>query len=282
MSQASSPRGRGSTGPDLSQRAALSQRAVIGGLTVVLALLLGGCPDPNPTGSYGTAEGTGSGPATTGEGSGGPAPSAPGATRPNDARFKVGKDEGVELSGTFEYTGDKTGQLRLDFLTMEDGQPPRLVHTKELTKKGPWSVRVPKDYGSLYVVAFIDQAGDGPGGDDPAAVTEAVAIGAEDVTGVTLALSDEPDLGLFTPGGAPNSPPPGEPAPGEPAPGEPAPDGPPPDGPPPDGPAPDGPPPDGPPPEDGGPATPDGPPPEGSPAPEGSPPPGSAPAAAGE
>lgn len=265
MSPASSPRGRRSSGPDLPQRAALGLCAL------VLALATAGCPDPNPTGSYGAAEGQGTGPATADGGTGGPAPSSPGATRPNDARFKVAKDEGVELSGTFEYSGDKTGQLRLDFLTMEDGQPPRLVHTKELTKKGPWSVRVPKDYGNLYVVAFIDQAGDGPGGDDPAAVTEAVSVGAEDVTGVTLALSDDPDLGLFTPGGAPNSPPPGEPAPGEPAPGEPAPDGPPPDGP-----APDGPPPDGPPPEDGGPTTPDGPPPEGAP------PSGSAPAATGE
>lgn len=245
----------------------------------LVGLLVGlvGCPDPNPTGSYGGTEGTGGGPGPSGGSEGpGAAPAAPGATRPDDARFKVGKDEGVELSGTFVYAGEKTGQLRLDFLTMDEGQPPRLVHTKELAKAGPWSVRVPKDFGNIYVVAFIDQAGDGPGGDDPAAVTsDPVAVGATDVGDVTLTLSDSPDLGLFTPGGAPNSPPPGEPAPGEPAPGEPAPDGPPPDGPAPDGPPPDGPPPDGPAPEGapGGPPVPDG-----APAPDGA----AAPAGAGE
>ncbi len=215
---------------------------------LLMSALTAGCPDPNPTGTYTQDDGSGSGSGGTGPGT--TAPSAPGATRPDDARFKVGKGEGVEVAGTFEYAGTKTGQLRLDFLTMEDGQPPRLVHTKELTKAGKWSVRVPADYGSLYIVAFIDQAGDGPGGDDPAAATaEPVKVGKEDVTDVLLALSDEPELGVFTPGGSPNSPPPGEPAPGEPAPGEQAPDGPPPDGPPPEGPPPDGPPPDGPAPE---------------------------------
>jgi|GEM_PF-1594360 len=229
-----------------------SWRALIGTLAATTAMLwLAGCPDPNPTGAY-TEQGGGAPSAGgPGGGSGGGAAGGPGSgTRPDDARFKVGEGEGVALAGTFTYDGEAKGRMQIDFLTQESGGPPRLVHTLQLDKLGEWKTRVPKNYGELHIVAFIDKEGDGPSSDDPAAKSDGpIAIAEADITDVELKLTDDPDLGTFTPGGG------GQPN------GEPQPDGPPPDGPPPDGPPPDGPPPDGPPP--------DGPPPEGAPADDG-------------
>jgi len=190
-------------------------------------LILAGCPDPNPTGSYtagGAAEGAAAGAAG---GAGGAAP-PPGGTRPDDARFKLGPDEGVGMTGTLSYAGEKTGRLQLDFLARDPDQPPRLVHTVQMKGPGPWTTRVPKDYGPIYVVAFIDIDGDGPSATDPAAATmEPVVVGGEDLTGVDLTLSDTPDLGELTPGGGGKPPQPeGPPADGAPAPdAAPAPEG---------------------------------------------------------
>ena len=213
-------------------------RAATGILVAAFAVA---CPDPNPTGAYTEA---GGGAVVSGSGGGG-ASSAPSGTRPNDARFKVGEGEGVQLTGTFQYDGDASGRMQIDFLTQENGGPPRLVHTVQVDKLGEWKTRAPKNYGTLHIVAFIDKQGDGPSSDDPAAKSDGpVAIAEEDITGLDLILTDEPDLGTFTPGGG-----------GGQANGEPPPDGPPADGPPPDGPPPDGAPADG-----------------GSPAPDGAPP----------
>ncbi len=204
-------------------------------LAILTAAVAGGCPDPNPTAAYTSTPGAAD-PGTPGSvGAAGMA----GGTRPDDARFKVKNGEGIELAGTFDYEGDATGRCQLDFLSRSGDGPPMLVHTVQLEKPGPWSTRAPANFGELYIVAFIDKAGDGPSADDPAAMTNGpLQIAESDIKDITLALSDTPDLGAFTPGGG------GQPQ------GSPPPDGPPPDGPPPDGPPPDGPPPDGPPPDD--------------------------------
>ena len=235
----------------------------------LVALVLVACPDPNPTGSY-TSSGGGDVASSGGPGSAGPGGAGgPAGTRPDDARFKVGEGEGVELSGSFLYEGEASGRMQIDFLTQEEGGPPRLVHTLQVDKPGPWKTRAPTNYGELHVVAFIDKEGDGPSSDDPAAKSDGpITIADADVTDVELKLSDDPELGTFTPGGS------GQPN-GEPQPDGPPPDGPPPDGPPPDGPPPDGPPPDGPPPDG---AAPEGAPGGDAPAPDAPPPAGDAPA----
>ncbi len=272
--------------PPLSRRSASSRSALLRAVVLLVAGLAGGCPDPNPTGAYTEAGGntvsTGGGGGNTVSGPGG----GPAGTRPDDARFKVSESEGVALTGTFQYEGSASGRMQIDFLTQESGGPPRLVHTLQVDKPGEWKTRAPKNYGELHIVAFIDKEGDGPSSDDPAAKSDGpIAIGEADITGIDLILTDDPDLGTFTPGGGgqpsgdpqPDGPPPDGPPPDGPPPDGPPPDGPPPDGPPPDGPPPDGPPPDGPPP-DGPP--PDGPPPEG--APEGAPEGGDAPSGDGQ
>jgi hypothetical protein len=182
----------------ISPLATLFCAAVAGGL-------LAGCPDPNPVGSYqeygadGAAASGGAGGATAA------GPSDKGATQPNSARFQCSKsDECVKVSGSFNYAGTQTGMNRLDFQSVTDGAPPRLAHTLELRKPGEWSIDAPKDFGTLRIVAFIDLGGDGPSKGDPGAVTE-VDIGAEDLTAVSLDLTDDFDIAVLSPGGGPGA-----------------------------------------------------------------------------
>lgn len=173
-------------------------------------LLLTACPETTPPEATPGGDAPGAGApgeagAPPGEGAAGPM-----GKRPEEARFTVVEGEGVVFSGTVSYPGDKKGSIRLDFLTQEGNQPPNLVHAVSLPKLGEFSVELPKDYGQLHVVAFIDVDGDGPNASDPAALAT-LTVGVEPITGVALALSDTPDLGALTPGS--NGAAPGEGAP---------------------------------------------------------------------
>ena len=214
-------------------------------LSLVPLLSLAACPDP--TGSSSMPGGTVAGGAPSGPGAGGPGAGGPGAggaggpgaesgARPSDAHFQVDAGKGVTLSGTYSYAGDRTGTYRIDFLTMQAGSPPVLAQAMTLDAPGDWSVEVPKDFGDIYVVAFVDAVGDGPSPDDPAArLEDPVKVGGSDISGLSLVLKDNADLGELTPGGeSARTPPPPE---GAPVPGA----GLPPEGgPPPEGVAPEG------------------------------------------
>lgn len=207
-------------------------------MTCCALLFLTACPEkPKDDGELPETTGPTAGP-TEGVPDGGPPP--PDGERPNNAQFEVAEGEGVTLSGTITYAGDQSGQLRMDFLTVAENSHPSLVHAMSIDAVGPFSIEVPKDFGELHLVSFIDVAGDGPSPTDPAA-TAKVSIGSEDVGDITLALSDEPDLGELTPGGPADgpAPTPGE-APAENAPPEGAPEGAPPEGAPPEGAPPEG------------------------------------------
>jgi hypothetical protein len=171
--------------------------------TPPMGLLLAGCPDPNPVGSY--QEYGEEGPAASaGEAGGGAAgPTDKGSTQPNSARFQCTKsDECVKVTGSFNYAGTQSGMNRLDFQSVTDGAPPRLAHTLELKKPGTWTIDAPKDFGTLRIVAFIDLGGDGPSKGDPGAVTE-LDIGAVDLPDVSLDLTDDFDIAVLSPGGGP-------------------------------------------------------------------------------
>ena len=166
-------------------------------------LLLAGCPDPTnapaadlsqPEAGASGAEAGGA--ASTGEGDGG------GAMHTVDATVTPG--EGVVVSGSIAYEGDKTGRIRIDVLTAKGQNPHMLAKTLELPEMGDWAIELPKDFGTVNVVGFLDQTGDGPTPDDPAmALPTPVEVGTEAVEGLALVLSDEPDLGALTPGGPP-------------------------------------------------------------------------------
>ena len=183
--------------------------------TLALALLwLTACPESPkatdvtaPAGTDGTPIATGADPAPPPGGtaaapapddaSQGP-PDQPGRP-PADVAFQLGEGESVELSGVLRYAGDAEGAVRLDFLTLEEGQPPALAHTMGLDRPGGFEVEAPKGFGEVHVVAFIDLDGDGPSPGDPAGTLK-LEIGDEDLEDLELVLDDDPDLGELTPG----------------------------------------------------------------------------------
>ncbi|MCK6506873.1 hypothetical protein L6R53_26465, partial [Myxococcota bacterium] len=177
--------------------------------------LLAGCPDPTGT-SAGPSGGAGpqGGPPPAGGPGGGPG--GPGGGPPPEGQppgqFQVTAGEGVALKGNFTYAGTKTGDYRIDFLTMEAGRPPVLAHALTLDAPGPWTVEAPKSFGAVYVVAFVDQDKDGPSPTDPAGrLADAVTIGDQPLEGLEIVISDTPDLGDLTPNqsaGAGGPPPP--------------------------------------------------------------------------
>lgn len=166
---------------------------------VLMATVLTACPDPAATssGSGGPTAAGGAAPNPGGGGGGGGG--SPGPAQ-DVADWTEIEGDAVTLSGTLTYAGSKKGSLRLDFLGA--GSLGGLQHTTTLDAVGPWSVQAPASLGEVYVVAFVDLDSDGPSPTDPAGRTaDTVTVGAEDVAGIDIELSDSPDLGDLTPGG---------------------------------------------------------------------------------
>ena len=111
-------------------------------------------------------------------------------------KFDVAEGQGVAISGTFSYAGTKTGTYKVDFLSRKESGPIELVHSLTIDKPGPFSVEAPKSYGAIYVVAFVDEASDGPTATDPAGMTkEPLQIGEAPIADVTV----EADLQVAAP-----------------------------------------------------------------------------------
>ena len=134
------------------------------------------------------------------------APAAGAGMRPA-ASFEVPAGTGVKVSGTVVYAGSKTGQYRIDFLKPNKGSFPELLHSITLDKPGAWEIEAPKGTGEVAVVGFLDADGNGPSDGEPAALTDPpLTIGDKAITGVTLTLSDTPDLKDLKPPGGPKAP----------------------------------------------------------------------------
>lgn len=193
-------------------------------------LLLAGCPDPSVSTDAG--EGKAGGPAPTaplappdgavapppeGAPAGAPGgvpgelpPPPAGGVRPDNV-FQVTSGQSVKISGTVSYSGTRTGDLRVDFLKSNVGAFPELAHSITLPKPGPFEVEAPKGYGELSVVAFLDADGNGPSEGEPAARIEGtITVADADITGLSLTLSDAPNLGDLKPPGAGGGKPPGD------------------------------------------------------------------------
>ncbi|MFT4979584.1 MAG: hypothetical protein ACI8S6_005496 [Myxococcota bacterium] len=172
-----------------------------------LASLMG-CPEPGDVDFTNNTDE----PTAEGGGQAGGSDASQPFSNPNDARFSVSPGEGVTLSGTFQYEGDITGSYRIDFQRKEGSTPPMLVHAIELEKAGEFSVEVPKGYGPILLLGFVDAKADGPTPDDPIGRTaEPILIGDEDVSGVILdvKLGNELNTAPPQPGRGPSA---GEPS----------------------------------------------------------------------
>ena len=177
-------------------------------LLLPLLCLLVACPEP---GSSVGAEGVGA-PPPGGEG-GAPPPGPGGGGGPMPEMVKPG--EGVVISGTVTYAGTKTGKVRIDALKPSEGGNgfPVLLGTNTVDTVGSFTVEVPKSAGTVQLVVFLDLQGDGPSSTDPAGRTkDALTVATDPVSGVTIDISDAPDLGDLAPAGPPpgsEAPPPG-------------------------------------------------------------------------
>jgi hypothetical protein len=187
-------------------------------LPVVLTslLFLAACPDPTASeGQLPGAPGEPMGGPGGGPGGGGP------NGRPEPAGFGIESGAGVKISGAITYAGTSKGTIYYDVLSKGQDNMPALVYSGKLDAPGPFEFEAKKDFGEVYVVAFLDVNGSGssPEPTEPAGrVAGTVDIGSEPVSDLTIALSDTPDLGDLTPsskptgggpGGAQGGPPPG-------------------------------------------------------------------------
>ena len=166
----------------------------------VFFVLLQGCPDPTTAADLGNPGPGGGAPGPAD----GPGPGFAEGPPPAPDQFDVGDEGGVLIGGVLEYSGDKTGQVRLDFLRTEGDAPPQLLHVEKLDALGPFEMRVPANTGPVTIVAFVDIDDDGPNSTDPAGLVQ-LAIEEAAMSNVSIVLSDAPDLGALTPGSAPPS-----------------------------------------------------------------------------
>ena len=172
-------------------------------LAAAVLLILQGCPDPTTAAELGNPGPGGGSPG----GEGGPAPAGSAASPgppPSPGSFDVPDGAGVVVSGTLTYEGTKEGEVRIDFLQREGDAPPQLLHVEILESVGVFSISAPPNLGETVMVAFIDVDQDGPSATDPAGM-HTIVIEEGEILNLSIALSDEPDLGNFTPGN--NAPP---------------------------------------------------------------------------
>lgn len=111
------------------------------------------------------------------------------------------------LEGTVSYEGDATGKVRLDLLTQEGISAPQLVSAEEISGLGPFSIKVPQNFGQLHILGFVDQESDGPSEGEPAGKLT-IEVGEVDITGLELVMSMDPELGSLRPGPPPTDQPP--------------------------------------------------------------------------
>lgn len=168
-------------------------------LMSLMYALLAGCPAADSVATTTGAESSGTGLATGVDGTVAPPPPPSPESSP---AFVVVPGEGVKVSGTVGYAGTSEGKFHVDFVEPpQPGHYPKLVHSVLVESAGAWELEVPKNYGKVGVMAYLDIAGDGPTPTDPAArVAALLEIGETEISGLVLNCVENADLGELTPG----------------------------------------------------------------------------------
>ncbi len=118
----------------------------------------------------------------------------PAFARVDPAGFTLGDDEGVALAGEVLCTLDPTpvGTLRIDVLLPPnpDKPQPTLLHVETLEGPGPFSFRVPKELGTVALMAYFDEDMNGPGPAEYGATpTAPVVVATSDISGVQFDIT---------------------------------------------------------------------------------------------
>jgi len=126
-------------------------------------------------------------------------------------QFAVNAGTGVKVSGTLNYTGAKKGAVLLQVVGLKS-DPDRalrenqqadkryvdLLHHQTLNGTGNFEVLIPRNTGEVALIAFLDERNDGPSSTDAAGILN-LDVGTDALTGLSLDLSDTPDLGEYAP-----------------------------------------------------------------------------------
>ncbi len=196
---------------------------------------MGAAPVQPPGGGAAPAEGT----PPPNQGSAGAAPGLDGpcqATGLTVEQYGLEAGSGVKLEGDLLYAGEMSGLLLLDLVAVDSlGGANASAYSVVCSGVGAFEAEVPKDLGEARLVVFIDADGNGPSEGDPGGLSDELDIGGSSIEGITVHITDDPDLGAFAPENqvqAPAARPPSDDPDAEPtlmgdgaAPGEPAPGG---------------------------------------------------------
>ncbi len=124
------------------------------------------------------------------------------AKRPRHVALAIPAGEGILLTGEVDWQGPVDGVFRVDVLTLADGKPPELVHQSTLDAAGAFQLTLPAGFGDAHLVAYLDRNDNGPSAGEPVA-SLAVRVEQAPISGLTLALSTDKDLGRLAPGAPP-------------------------------------------------------------------------------
>jgi len=151
-----------------------------------------GCPETDPGGSIPAEEGT---EGTVND-------------NPNNQSWRCTEDC-VVLKGTMVYEGSQEGKRQLDFMVIEEDQPPERKHALPMQKppkNDEWEVKAPREEVeniTITVIGFLDLAGDGPSDGDPAGFKQLLVtveeVEGEDpvMAGFDVVIVDNPDICSF-------------------------------------------------------------------------------------
>jgi hypothetical protein len=193
-----------------------------------LALLVA-CGDPSehyrPPVDPGGAPGQGAAPPSAGDGHGQPPNQGPAdgdggggtmavpggpcqATGLTNERYELEAGEGVTIEGDLLYAGEASGLVLVDTVgTNNLGSAEQAAYSVVCGGVGSFEAELPKDLGKVRLVVFIDTDGNGPSEGDPAGLSDEFTVGDDAVDGITVHLTDDPDLGSFAPGNQVAAPP---------------------------------------------------------------------------
>ena len=98
------------------------------------------------------------------------------------------------LSGKVTYDGSLEGDVRLDMIKEDyEGSPmPRVMTSVLVGDGGAWEIEVPKGFGKVNVVAYLDSDGNGLSPGEPIAAKNGVNIKNAAIGDLNLKLSDDP------------------------------------------------------------------------------------------
>ncbi len=152
-----------------------------------------------PQDGAGPEGGADAGAAQGGEDAGGPeGPESNCSYAQGDAAPGMPEGPRTTVKGLLQVASGLEGPLLIE--VMDEAKGAELVHASlQCNEAGPFQVDLPRAFGKVRLVAFVDVDNNGPTATDPAGMSEPLALGADPVPGVRIQVKKGASLGAFTP-----------------------------------------------------------------------------------